>query len=141
MYGKIPNDLFEQSGIGDYENTGNWAWEFYPPPYNFLAPADSVAMPPPVLGGAAVVPRSPGLGCGGSSCSCGGTCSGAAGHDHAGLGLFDSMDWTTWGVGEWTAIGIGAYVLLSVIGDTRRGVARTKSAGQAFRRRPAGKSK
>ena len=139
MYGRIPNDLMEQSGIGDYEKTGNWQWEYYPPPYDFLRPADSAPMPPWVLGGASVVPKSPGLGCGGD-CGCGGTC-GGGGHDHAGLGLFDSMDWTTWGAGEWTAMAIGAYVLLSIIGDTRRGVARTKSAGQAFRRRPGGKSK
>jgi hypothetical protein len=63
MYGKIPNDLMEQSGIGglgEYEKTGNWQWEYYPPPYDFLRPADSVAMPPPVLGGGSIVPRSPG---------------------------------------------------------------------------------
>jgi hypothetical protein len=129
MYGKIPNDLFEQSGIGDYEKTPNWAFEFYPPPYDFLRPADSGPMPPWVLGGASVVPRSPGLGCGGS-CGCGGTC---GKHDHAGLGLFDSMDWTTWGLGEWTAIGIGTYVLMSIIGDTKRGVTRTRRVAKAVR--------
>lgn len=131
MYGRAPNDLMEQSGIGDYEHTGNWQWEYYPPPYDFLRPADSVAMPPPVLGGASVVPS--GLGCGGG-CGCGGTCGGGGGrHDHAGLGLFDSMDWTTWGLGEWTAIAIGSYVLLSVIGDTKRTVTRTKKAAKAFK--------
>jgi hypothetical protein len=134
MYGRVQNDLMEQSGIGDYEKTGNWQWEYYPPPYDFLRPADSVAMPPPVLGGASVVPRSPGLSCGGG-CSCGGTCGGGKGHSHgtAGLGLFDSMDWTTWGVGEWTCIGVGAYVLLSIIGDTKRTVTRTKKAARAFK--------
>ena len=33
MYGRVQNDLMEQSGIGDYEKTGNWQWEYYPPPY------------------------------------------------------------------------------------------------------------
>ena len=56
--------------------------------------------------------RLAGMGCG----SCGGNC----GRCKQGLGLFDSMDFTTWGLGEWALVGIGAYLVLSIAGDTRR---------------------
>ena len=114
--------LFEASGIGSYDKTGDWTWEYYPPPYDFLAPADSVAMPAPVLQGM-------------GGCGCGGSCGGCGGrHEHKhGMGLFDSMDWTTWGAGEWTAIAVGAYVLMSLVGDTKRTAVRSRAAAKAFR--------
>lgn len=66
-----------------------------------------------------------GLGCG----SCGGSC-GRCGL--LGLGIFDSgFDWTQWGWGEWLTVGFGAYVVLSIAGDTRR----TVSGVRKFRRR------
>jgi hypothetical protein len=105
------NNLFEQSGIGDYVNSGDWSWQFDPPPYDFLAPSDSVAMPPPVLHG---------HGMGG--CGCGGTCGGCGG----GLGIFDTMDISTWGVGEWGAVALGVYLLFSLMGDTQRTVKRVR---------------
>ena len=39
---------------------------------------------------------------------------GLTGHRPKGLGLFDSMDFSTWGWGEWLAVGAGAYVLLKL---------------------------
>jgi len=51
-----------------------------------------------------------GMGCAGKkSCSCG-----------CGMGMFDSMDFTTWGLPEWASIGGAAYLVLSLIGDTKR---------------------
>jgi hypothetical protein len=124
MYAPL-NNLFEQSGIGNYDPSGDWSWQFYPPPYDFLQPGDSVPMPPPVLGpgleyrhAARLAPAVPPTGCG-----CGGTCGGCGGgHSHPanGLGLFDSADISTWGVGEWGVIGVGAYLLWSVFTDTKK---------------------
>ena len=56
------------------------------------------------------------------SCAHGGTCSGK------GMGLFDSgMDFTTWGLPEWSIVGLGAYMVFSTLFTTKRaaqGVAR-----------------
>lgn len=132
-----------QRGLGEYEHTGDWGWEYYPPPYDFLAPSDSVPMPAPILGrrrGPVVAfssanrggfpARRPIVAPGVGGCHCGGTC----GHCKAGLGLFDSMDFTTWGVGEWATVALGVYLLSSMFGDTRR-VARSVSKGRARRKR------
>lgn len=51
----------------------------------------------------------------------------------AGLGLFDSMDFTSWGLPEWGMVAVGAYLVLSLAGDTRRGVRRVSK----FRRKRA----
>lgn len=63
-----------------------------------------------------------GLGCGGD---CGGTCG------CGGLGLFDSMDPTTWGAGEFGVLAAGAFVLYSLVSlanKTERGYKRAKGA-------------
>jgi len=102
------------AGLGEYDKTGNWFWEFYPPPYDFLAPRPAAKMPAPILG----------LG----GCSCGGTgrCGGGCGHHH-GLGLFESgLDWSQWGIPEWTVAIGGSYLVLSLMGDLFR-VGRTVS--------------
>ena len=65
-----------------------------------------------------------GMGCAGG-CECGGSCG------RAGLGLFDSMDFSTWGIGEWGVIGVGTYLLMSIVGDTKR-------AGRAISRKAKG---
>ena len=52
--------------------------------------------------------------------------------NRVGLGLFESADFTTWGVGEWGVILVGAYLVGSLIGDTGRG---TKQVKRTFRRR------
>jgi hypothetical protein len=65
-----------------------------------------------------------GLGC----IACNGTC--------GGLGLFDSMDFTSWGIAEWAVVGVGAYLVLSLAGDTRRAAVRVK---RSVRRRRNGK--
>jgi hypothetical protein len=51
----------------------------------------------------------------------------------SGLGLFDSMDFTSWGLPEWGIVAVGAYLVLSLAGDTRRGVTRVRK----FRRKRA----
>lgn len=107
-----------QRGLSGYERTGNWTWEFYPPPYDFLAPGNSRPVLPFVYPG-----RGVGCGCGGS---CGGAC-------HGGLGLFDSgLDLSQWGLGEWAAVGIGVYLVTSLMGDAGR-------AGRKVRRYRAAK--
>jgi hypothetical protein len=145
MYSRL-NNLFEQSGIGDYDRTGDWSWEYYPPPYDFLAPADSVSMPAPILTapGVAWRPSSPQMPIGttAAGCGCGGTCGGCGGgHSHGGLGdggLFNTglfanpTDLSTWGVGEWATIGIAGYVLISLLHDTKQVARRTRKAGKAF---------
>jgi hypothetical protein len=114
-----------QRGVGSYSPVGNWSWLYYPPPYDFLAPADSVPIAAPVLFTPAV------SGLGGCPCGCAGGC-GA----RAGLGLFESgFDWSQWGIGEWTAAAVGGYLALSVVGDlfkvgrvTARGYRRGRGA-------------
>lgn len=77
------------AGMGDYQATGNWSWEFYPPPYDFLGPpatmpAPGVVLPEDVLQYAGVRGLR-GVGCGaGSGCSCG--CK-AAPHVHSFAGV------------------------------------------------------
>ena len=101
---------YMRSGFGDYDRVrGSYEWMFYPPPYQFADPA-KLAPPPNFYAPSA----SMGLGCGGG-CSCGGTC--AKSQTNIGLGLFDSADWTTWGIGEWATIGVGAYLVMNIVGD------------------------
>jgi hypothetical protein len=95
----------------------------------------------------ATVPKTaPGFaGLGGCGCGCGGGCQKGLGvylpvnhpvpssalqstDEHSGLGLFDSMDFTTWGIAEWAAIGFGLYIVGSVLGDFGRGRARVSKA-------------
>jgi len=63
--------------------------------------------------------------CGGSCASCGGL----RGHRH-GMGLFDSADFTTWGLGEWGILAAGAYLVMSLAGDTKRAVRTTRRASR-----------
>lgn len=117
-------------GFGAYDQVGNWEWEYYPPPYDFLAPPDAAVIPVPVLYAGEF-----GSGLSGCGCGCGG--SGACGggdHSH-GVGLFDTMDVTQWGAGEWIAALVGGYLFMSVVGDLGKGartvrktVGRRKSA-------------
>ena len=60
-----------------------------------------------------------GCGCAGLGCSC---------SQSGGLGLFDSgMDFSAWGIPEWSIVAVGAYALLSLVGDTKRGARRVKA--------------
>jgi hypothetical protein len=148
--------LWEASGIGglrgfgDYEHTGNWSWEFYPPPYDFLAPKNSVAMPAPVLYTPQhyAGPRGTGV----SGCGCGGTCGGCGGGHSHGMGQDDSttaapttlnlgtlfssgLDFTSWGIGEWAIAGLGAYLVISLFSDVSKGTKKvTRSVSSARRR-------
>lgn len=97
-----------------YVRSGNWDWEHYPPPFDFLAPRNSAAMPAPVIG-----VRGSGWGMSGCGCGCKG--SGACGdgdHSHGGLGLFEAgLDYSRWTVAEWGAVAVGGYLVLSLVGD------------------------
>jgi hypothetical protein len=62
----------------------------------------------------------PGLGCPG----CNGRC--------RGVGLFDSLDFSTWGIMEWGTIAVGAYLLLSLWSDVGRAA---KTVRRTVRRR------
>jgi hypothetical protein len=100
---------YMQNGLGTYDRVGNYDWMFYPPPYEFADPAKLKA-PPQFYAPA----RTMGLGCGGG-CSCGGVCTKS--QPQIGLGLFDSADWTTWGLGEWVTLGVGIYLGVSILTD------------------------
>jgi hypothetical protein len=101
-----------------YKQTGDWGWEFYPPPYAFLAPPDSAPQPAPILSGL-------------SGCGCGGKCGGCESHSH-GMGLFDDFSLGTWGLGEWVAVGGVLLVLRSIWGQAGRDA---KAVKRRFRRR------
>ena len=66
-----------------------------------------------------------GLGCarraGLSGCGC----------DAPGLGVFDSMDPTSWGWQEWAIVGAGGYILVSMFFTTKRAA---RAAGEGVRR-------
>ncbi len=125
------------AGMGAYDKTGNWTWEFYPPPYGFLGPRNPAPMPamrwPPGLAGLS------------GGCGCGGTCGGCgSGHDHGhtvGMGLFESgFDWRQWSPAEWTFVAVGAYLTLSIVGDalavgrgTKKVYRRTRGAYRSLR--------
>ncbi len=51
-----------------------------------------------------------------------------------GSGLFCSNSPSDWGVGEWVSIGLGSYVLLSVLDTTRRAGRATIRKGRAVRK-------
>lgn len=73
--------------------------------------------------------KNKGMGCAGG-CGCGGTC----GDDH-GMGLFDSADPTTWGVGEYGVLGIGGYLAYKLVEDAKTvGKAVGKRAKRATRK-------
>jgi len=66
-------------------------------------------------------------------CGCGGQCGGhgscltkSPGLGSYGLGLFDSMDFTTWGVGEWSIVAFAGFALFSMFSTTKRGVGKVK---------------
>jgi len=66
---------------------------------------------------------SAGLGCGcrGLGCLCNGLKGLFDGSGLFGSGLFSSgMDYTQWGIGEYAALAVGGYVLMSVFSTTKR---------------------
>lgn len=52
-----------------------------------------------------------------------------------GIGLFDSADWTTWGIAEWAIIAVGAYLVISLFNDIGSGVTTVKRARRRRRRK------
>lgn len=113
--------LMQASGIGAYQNVGDWTFELFPYDYSFEAPADSVPIPPPVLKG---------MGCG---CGCGGGCSKNQGLGQGlfNTGLFASTNPLQWGIGEWATLGVGLYLAGSIISDTGSA---TATAKRSFRK-------
>jgi len=106
QHGKPANNC----GFGDYEHVGDWSWEFYPFAYSWLAPQDAAPQPAPHLKG---------FGCSGG-CSCGGKCKSGMGQAATGLfgtNLFTTTDFSQWGWGEWTVLGIGAWGALRILSD------------------------
>ena len=76
-----------------------------------------------------------GLGCGcgcAGKCGCGGGMSGLTfdGTGLLGTGLFGTSPWD-WG--EWAAIGLGAYMVLSTVLTTRAGAGRVRRGAKAFK--------
>ena len=55
-----------------------------------------------------------------------------------GLGIFDSFDFSTWGLAEWVIIGVGVYFILNVgkggssSGRKRKSTGRKKAAGSKY---------
>ena len=113
--------LMQASGIGAYQNVGDWTFELFPYDYSFEAPADSVPIQPPVLKG---------MGCG---CGCGGGCSKNQGLGQGlfNTGLFTNANPSTWGWGEWSAVAAGLYLAGSLISDIGRGA---RAAGRVGKR-------
>lgn len=105
-----------------YDQTRNWSYLFYPPPYNFLAPPARLA-PGQLVPEDVLQPR--GMGC----ADCGGTCDGLgqASTGLFGTGLFVSADPSTWGWGEYAVLAGGGYLAISLISDAQ-------SAGGAVRK-------
>jgi hypothetical protein len=126
-------------GLGEYDAQRQpWTWMFYPPPYDFQDP-DAVAPPQPVFlarAGEMHLGReaSAGLGCG-CGCGGGGCAQRGMGQDAGGLfgsGLFaGGLDLSTWGIGEWAIVAIGAYMIFSTFSTT----ARAGSAVAGYRRK------
>lgn len=115
-----------QRGLSAYQHlAGKWDWLYYPPPYDFLATSQPAPLPAPIIYTPAGLG---GCGCGcNDGCGCGG-----------GLGLFDSgLDLNQWGIAEWGTVAVGAYLVLSLLGDlgsARKKVGRYKSKSTARRR-------
>jgi hypothetical protein len=103
-----------QRGMGSYDQVGDRTWEYYPPPYDFLAPRDSVAIPAPIL-------YTPGGGLSGlGGCGCGGTCGGCGDHSH-GMGLFDTgLDMSGWGLPEYGVLAGAAFLVYSLVSGGRK---------------------
>ena len=100
---------YMRSGFGDYGRVPSVEGMFYPPPYTF---ADPAKLTPPA--GFHAPPEMMGLGCGSGCTSC------SSCRNGAGLGLFDSMDFSTWGVAEWAVIAGGLYLAVKILGDVGR---------------------
>lgn len=117
-------------GLGFYDDTGNYSWEFYPPPYDFLAPGPGDPAP------GMVAPEEANLTNGLGGCGCGGSCCSSS----KGVGQIDlsnilptfytpfaSSDISTWGWEEWGIILAGGYLVISMIGDAAKGVGAVRS--------------
>jgi hypothetical protein len=72
-----------------------------------------------------------GMGCAPCGGKCGlGCCAGLC----SGLGIFDSMDFTTWSWPEWAVLGVAAFALFSMVSTTKRA---TRTIKRKLRRRRA----
>ena len=98
-----------RQGVGDYGRVPNYSWMFNPPPFGFLN-RKGVKPPPQFIAPSQTM----GLGCGGGGCTCGGKCGGQ------GMGLFDSLNPTTWGLAEWAIVAGAAFVVVKIVGAGSR---------------------
>lgn len=117
-----------------YQPTINWSYLFYPPPYNFLAPPLTPVSPgSPEENSIQSMGLSGTGGCNGLGCAqCGGTCGmGQTSTGLFGTGLFQSLDPTTWGVGEWAVIGIGGFLAISAVNTSQTAA---RGVRKAYRR-------
>lgn len=129
-------------GLGEYERSGNWAYEFFPPPYDFLAPRPGSR--------SEEYNQMRGLGCAGCAGSCG--CSRALGDDTTSTSTdqvwtdplagalsslsssgfsfyvpFQSTDFSSWGWEEWALIAGGLYMAVSLFQDARSAAGAVRS--------------
>lgn len=135
------------SGMGDYLSNFNWPIPQYLQPGNkraLIGMGDFIhpfAWPIPQYLKPGNMRALAGLGCP----DCGGGCRGlgqgtiTVGGISIPLsspgGYFASgMDWSTWGLEEWGTVGVGVYLLLSLWGDTKRQVRKSKAAAKAYRK-------
>lgn len=76
-----------------------------------------------------------------AGCGCGGKCGGCKASDNTlgdGMGYFDTgLDYTGWGWQEWATVVLGAYVVISVVGTTSRGVRDAREGVRRGRRKLA----
>lgn len=109
--------MYARLGSSKKGQGGSWAWELYPPPYDFLGPRNATPMPAPILTGR-------GLGCDGKPCD---RCAAA----RVGVGLFDSgLDVSGWSSTEWLIAGAGLVLGMALLNggqrtQERRGALRT----------------
>jgi hypothetical protein len=67
-----------------------------------------------------------------AGCGCGGSC------DKKGLGLFESgMDFSGWGLPEWSIVALGGYMILSTVFTTGRAVRKVRAIPGERRKRRA----
>lgn len=112
----------------------NYSWEFWPPPYNFLAPPSVLAKPGQVQPQDLMQISPTGLGCTGGACNCGGACKGLGQAGLFGTGLFESLDTSTWGWGEWASIAVGGYLVIKLFLDAQTAGAATKRTYRRVRK-------
>lgn len=115
MYMPVNVSPAARSGLGTFRTMDSELQEseFYPPPYNTDSPIDLTD----VYGIA------------------------AAGLGDAGMGLFDSLDFSTWGWQEWLSLASAAYFGVKLFGDIGKGARTVRRAASRRSLARAGKKR